>query len=510
MKKRKKKSQKEKGFTIVELLATIVILAIIITLAVSGYNKISINVKQKALENLKTKIETKAEDYAKDTGNLLTNVDELVKKGYLDADDEKGNIKSPVDGTRLNCHIVSIIKEGENLYGQYSEEEECEVNNLTLTNLNLEVKSYATTDGITKEEEIENGKWTNKDVILEAVIKGDEINKEEIKTIKWQSNIENESIEITGNYEEQNKHVVKAEQIINTTYTVTIVTEKNKEENKEDNSSYTAYTANKIVRIDKQRPIIYEVSIEKEKEWTSTAKKVRVSAGDRNGSGIYGYYIGESPNCREVEYKESETETYEEEKEEGEYYICVKDKVGNVSEEESTTKVKVENIDKEAPKIEVKENPKTLGKEDYEFKENVEVTWGDSGVGEINCDPKESKKTGTYEVTCKAKGNNGLESEEVKFEVKHSYPATKTKYSCECNCREETRCWGSHSPCNPWVCDSGDDPCTSKHQVFGSVCCDEEPYARRVCDTCTCEKEICPIDEDQVTLNKETHQCEYK
>ena len=423
---------KRKGFTLVELLATIVIIAIIILLATSGFGAISKKVKEKAHENLVKYIETKAAEYASETGNLITNVDNLVKLGYVEADNEKGEVISPKDGSILNCHIVDIVKVDVNYYGKYTENIECNLENITIINQNLGVNAYKTSDNITKGEKIESGKWSNQNVILEAYL-GNEIEAEEVTTIIWQSNIGHEQREVNGNFFSQNKYLVTAEQIVNTTYSVTIVLK--------NGLSYKTQT---IVKIDKQRPIIHEVYIENEKEYTAYDKKITITASDGNGSGIYGYYIGESPNCKEVEYEENSNNTYETRKGEGKYYVCVKDKAGNVSEDISTESIEVKYIDKEPPKIVAKENPKTLGKDDYPFINNTMVTWGKSGEGEISCNPTVSKKTGVYDVTCTAIGKNGL-SAIVTFIVNHHYPATfvratwpTTVYSC---CKNTGNCW---------------------------------------------------------------------
>lgn len=331
------KKNEKNGFTLVELLASIVILAIIAALAISSYGKVSINVKQKAFENLKTHIETKAEDYASDTGNLITNVDELVKKGYLEGDDEEGNVKNPIDGAILNCHIVSIVEENSNLYGQYSEEEECDLNNIAINNLNVGIKSYETENGTTKGNEIEAGKWTNKNVILEATI-GEKINESDIASITWQSNAIREEREINNNFAVQKNYLVEAEQIINTTYEVVLKMKDG-----------TNYQASILVKIDKQRPIIYEIKVEKEEEWTNTEKQMTITASDGNGSGIYGYYIGTNANCASEEYEINDSNSYSTKKDEGTYYVCVKDKAGNLAEDVSTKTKEIKKVDKEAP-----------------------------------------------------------------------------------------------------------------------------------------------------------------
>ncbi len=412
---------KNKGFTLVELMGTMVILAIVITIAISGFGNVRKNVQKKEQENLVKYIETKAEEYASNTGKLVTNVDQLVKEGYLEADDEKGNVISPEDGSILNCHIVNIEKAENNLYGKYTEEEECNLEELEITNLNFGVRMYKTKDGTTKEGEIGSNEWVGENVLLEGYIK-EGIQEEEIKEIRYKSNVGEEKREINKNFEEKNKYVVKAEQIVNTTYTVSI-----------ELKSGEKYQTQVRVKIDKQRPVIYgeEIEIEKEEEYSNQGKKIKVRASDGNGSGIYGYYIGERRDCRNVEYQENSKNEYEEEKEEGVYYVCVKDKVGNVSEEESSKRIEVKKIDKTLPECEL-EAIGILGKNGY-YISDIEIRMKkaidkESGVNHtlINY-PKITNDTNGMEVTGTVVDNAG-NSNTCKIVVKKdSYRPTISK-----------------------------------------------------------------------------------
>ncbi len=456
--------RKQKGFTIVELLAVIVLLAIITTIAMSGYNAIQKNLKEKAYDNLIRYIESKAASYASDTGNLLTNVDTLVKEGYMDADDEEGNVYNPITRETLNCHIVNIERDNDNLYGRYSNDEECDVSNLTIKNLNLNIEVYETNDNVTKGNKIENNRWTNKNVILKVVL-GEDLTEEEIKTITWQSNITRE----TTNKEE---YIVSAEQIINTNYSVIVETK-----------GGVSYQASVGIKIDKQRPVIYEAQIERENEWTNADKKLNISASDGNGSGISGYYVGLEQDCTKVAYIEQEGNSYETTLDNGIYYICVKDKAGNYAEDKSSKEIKIEKIDKEPPIIKAISNPKTLGRGDYTFKENVLVTWSQSGVGQISCNPTVSKKTGTYTVVCTAIGNNGLEAQ-TSFVVKHSYPATWAKIGSHkesCNCY--TTCEKNCSCTYGWDCPPPPQHCWG-YCKQGAITCGSDICTTH-CSTCT-------------------------
>ena len=93
-----------KGFSLVELMVVIVILVIITLLATSGYkNDFYAYEKKLVIKKKINYIETKATEYANKTGQLNTNVDQLVKEGFINADDEDGHVVNPVDGSYMNC-----------------------------------------------------------------------------------------------------------------------------------------------------------------------------------------------------------------------------------------------------------------------------------------------------------------------------------------------------------------------------------------------------------------------
>ena len=107
----------------------------------------------------------------------------------------------------------------------------------------------------------------------------------------------------------------------------------------------------------------------------------------------------------------------------------------------SNTCTIVIKADIENPKITAKSNPLTLGNQDYEFTNNINSTFGGLG-GNIACNPAQSKKTGTYDVTCTATSNNG-KSSTVTFTTKHSYAATATKVTDYNNCTGYKTCESS-------------------------------------------------------------------
>lgn len=88
---------------------------------------------------------------------------------------------------------------------------------------------------------------------------------------------------------------------------------------------------------------------------------------------------------------------------------------------ESTTTFKAK-IDATVPVITAKASPLSLGNQDYDFINNVNYIFGVTG-GTVTCDPPSTKKSGSYNVTCTATGNNGLSSIVI-FNARHNYTAT--------------------------------------------------------------------------------------
>ncbi len=394
---------KKSGFTIVELLASITILAIIITLGTISINTVSDRIKASNYESKKSLIELKAAEYASDTGFLFTNVGNLVKTGYLSADDKYDNIINPITNEPLNCFIVQIHNENNNLYGTLTDEKECNNDNILQTNMHLginvinESSFFRTTDV-----------WTNENVLLEVYFKDLEVPKNEVKKIIWETNAFKEEREILSeeDFFNKNKYYVDVAQIVETTYYVEVILKDN-----------TVYYAETTVKIDKQNPIIYEdeIKVSLKNALVDKENTLKVTVSDTNGSGIAGYYVGEDPDCTNASYVDYEDNYFEVPVTNKIYYICVQDKVGNLSENISTKKVDLVNF--VPPSIQNRSENLVLGNEDYEFKNNVDVDFG-IFEGSISCNPTISKKSGSYDVTCSAVSDNGLVSSTT-FHVNH-------------------------------------------------------------------------------------------
>lgn len=97
----------KKGFTLVELIAVVVIVAVVIGIGVPVFINVRKNVLNNQFENVKTRIEAAAVKYANDTQIITVSVGKLIEEGYLTADDQKA-IYNPVDNSSLNCKIVEV------------------------------------------------------------------------------------------------------------------------------------------------------------------------------------------------------------------------------------------------------------------------------------------------------------------------------------------------------------------------------------------------------------------
>lgn len=105
------------GFTLVEVLAVVVILGILLILVIPAYNTVYTNIKRSNLNSKITDIKIAAKKYGnkiKDevknaTGSCINiTVEELIKKGHLTSEEEsKPVIYNPTDNTPLNG-IVKI------------------------------------------------------------------------------------------------------------------------------------------------------------------------------------------------------------------------------------------------------------------------------------------------------------------------------------------------------------------------------------------------------------------
>ncbi|MCI8575853.1 MAG: type II secretion system protein [Bacilli bacterium] len=120
----------KRGFTLIEILAVFSVLAIIMLLAIPAYGLIRGNVNKKMYENKVSLIRVAADNWAGETGMLVTNVEHLINEGKLEADNEAGDFVNPIDGTSLLCRILRIKKDDNFYISELTSEENCDYDSL--------------------------------------------------------------------------------------------------------------------------------------------------------------------------------------------------------------------------------------------------------------------------------------------------------------------------------------------------------------------------------------------
>ena len=130
------------GFTLVELLAVIVLIGLLIGIGIPGVNKISSNMKRKSLntkiklieeaailwgQDNKTRLsetkgcvnETTANNEEKTYSCKLVTIDLLLKDNYLDSDNNSGEYINPQTNSSMKNDCVAVYKKNNRVYAKY-------------------------------------------------------------------------------------------------------------------------------------------------------------------------------------------------------------------------------------------------------------------------------------------------------------------------------------------------------------------------------------------------------
>ena len=296
---------KNRGFTLVELIAVIAILAVILLLSLGVFTTVQQSVLDSQYNNLIIDIEAKAEDYARDIGTtdiLYINVDFLIKNGYIQADDDN-YIYDPRDNSIMNCYKIHIMFAD----GQYTADFLEDENDLNEDN------TCNTEELITGEIDIlcNGGKCSNDWVVNDITLTLSGKDSSEIlnSTVEWTSLLGTYVIQGPG---EEKKLEIIPETVLDTIYSVTVkINDK-------------VYYTNKNIKIDKEGPSLIENTIS-----IGSNQKLSIDASDLSGSGITGIALANG-SCDDVTYSmEDITITSS-----GKYTLCMQDAVGNVSSKE--------------------------------------------------------------------------------------------------------------------------------------------------------------------------------
>ena len=302
----------KKGFTLIELIAVLVVLSILITSSVAVFINIRNSVLRKEKNNLITYLETKAIEYANETNVTAVSVEDLIKIGLIKPDDET-DIYDPVTRESMNCYIIDLVWEG----GEYKAKFGSNVGkNGTTCNEYTRRKNLVICQVVGNNcNDIKNEQWFKDDITIGLkFVNGKRIIKESGYEISWKSNTGISSIEDTIK--------TNVDLIANINYTAKVIKDNEVSE------------ASQIVNIDKEAPIINEIKYNT--NW-SKSKEIEIIASDGLGSGVGGYAIVlENEKCSG--YNTNNKITI---KSNGNYKVCIRDKAGNETEKV----IKVSTID---------------------------------------------------------------------------------------------------------------------------------------------------------------------
>ncbi len=307
----------KKGFTLIELIAVLVVLSILISSSVAVFINIRNSVLKKEKNNLITYLETKAIEYANETNVTAVSVEDLIKIGLIKPDDET-DIYDPVTRESMNCYIIDLVWED----GEYKAKFGSNVGkNGTTCNEYTRRKNLVICQVVGNNcNDIKNEQWFKDDITIGLkFVNGKRIIKESGYEISWKSNTGISSIEDTIK--------TNVDLIANINYTAKVIKDNEVSE------------ASQIVNIDKEAPIINEIKYNT--HW-SKSKEIEIIASDGLGSGVGGYAIVlENEKCSG--YNTNNKITI---KSNGNYKVCIRDKAGNETEKVikvSTIDVKPEN-----------------------------------------------------------------------------------------------------------------------------------------------------------------------
>ena len=302
----------KKGFTLIELIAVLVVLSILTTSSVAVFINIRNSVLRKEKNNLITYLETKAIEYANETNVTAVSVEDLIKIGLIKPDDET-DIYDPVTRESMNCYIIDLVWED----GEYKAKFGSNVGkNGTTCNEYTRRKNLVICQVVGNNcNDIKNEQWFKDDITIGLkFVNGKRIIKESGYEISWKSNTGISSIEDTIK--------TNVDLIANINYTAKVIKDNEVSE------------ASQIVNIDKEAPIINEIKYNT--NW-SKGKEIEIIASDGLGSGVGGYVIVlENEKCSG--YNTNNKITI---KSNGNYKVCIRDKAGNETEKV----IKVSTID---------------------------------------------------------------------------------------------------------------------------------------------------------------------
>ena len=347
----------KKGFTLVELMAALVIISILLLIAVPVYNGVRTNVNKSIYESKIAEIKSKAISYASETNRTVMDVKTLISEGLITADNEAGEYNDPRDGRSMLCDIINVIYKNNQYEANITESEKCyELEELENLYGMVNIKVYKDANLTEELNPVTGTEWYTEPVIYVGYeLKSDyQEYAGYIESISWVGEEPKDCSKENNNLAScQSYNPIETSEIKNVGIRVQI--------NFNVEGTTFISSASKNILVDRQKPIVLDGSVRVDND-TSTSSERRVSFNitDNAGSGIKSYAIVSEKTCNGNEYSNNKKEANEGIQTEyignGTYYICVEDKVGNKTSDEdlnnSNYQITVSNVDSSKPVIE--------------------------------------------------------------------------------------------------------------------------------------------------------------
>ena len=333
--KAKHKKKFLKGFTLIELLSVLGIMAIILLIAVPVYTGVSKRSKENVYEAKVTELLAKAENYSESFNVFVMDVDTLIKEGLVSADSENGNLMDPRSNRKMNCDIIEVNYEDNAYKAHYIENNEC----LSGEELNNRYGKGYITAFDENNNEVARSSWvkTSFETFQFQFKKAEDMDS--LESLMWSGDgdktcTKEEFLDGTCVY------TVSAEEIKTLTVRLNVTLKIN------DQLTTQSYDYNTL--IDNQKPGVLRVNLNND-NYTSELRKVDIDLTDYEGSGIKEFsYVNATSTCDSAEYESNKKETSETNQtlylDNGDYYLCVKDKAGNMSDLNDNSKIHVEKV----------------------------------------------------------------------------------------------------------------------------------------------------------------------
>ena len=358
---------KKKGFTLTEMIAAIVILALIIGLAVAAYRGIKIGLLNKDYENLVSYLETKAANYSENTGELNVTVERLIEAGYVEAD-EANKLLSPVDKSSMNCYIFDSVYTNGNYQAKMKDNIGEDTNGKCNTyHINKEIQICVQINSNDCSTELKD--WYNENVVLGVKIGGNTEYASKANIV-WKVN----GVSLTQDtYETNISTINKGLYTVDVKYDV-------EEPGNNGVKKHFEGSDTVAINIDREKPAVINAIVENDDAWVNTDREITVSYTDYSGSGVNKLIIYEvtsdnqpCPDLTNEGWVNVSSNVYQVTKKAGQYRVCVMDNANNMSNpypvydenDPNSGSIDIHNIDTVSPTCIINVDSGTKGENNW-------------------------------------------------------------------------------------------------------------------------------------------------